>query len=171
MRRWGRAVKRLKFTPLLTGLGIGVWAGISQALFQPSILLNYAISMGGHPGDLLSWVVNKLLGTGLYVSQISIDIPVPTVLGLVFGALIASIVHKERGRGPGSFSFEAARNGFLVAFSVMLMAGCAIRGATDAAYGNLVMALGVLGVIGGAVLASAYVKRMARAYVERRPVK
>lgn len=88
----------LKFTPLLTGLAIGVWAGLSQALFHPPILLNYAISMGGHPADLLDWVVNKLLGTSLYVSQISIDAPVPTVLGLVLGALIASIVHKERTR-------------------------------------------------------------------------
>lgn len=51
----------------------------------------------------------------------------------------------------------------------MLLGGCAIRAATDAAYGNLVMALGILAIVGGAVLATAYVKRRARAYVKRRP--
>jgi len=156
-----RGAMKLKFTPLLVGLGIGVWAGVSEALFHPTILLNYAISMGGESADLLDWTVNKLLGTSFYVSQISLDVPIPAILGLVLGALIASIVHRERGKGPGSFSFEAARNGFLVSFFVMLLGGCPIMAATQAAYGNLVMVLGISAIIGGAVLASLYVRRRA----------
>ncbi len=152
---------KLKFTPLLVGLGIGAWAGLGEALFHPAILLNYAISMGGDSADLLDWTLNRLLGTGFYVSQISLEVPVPAILGLVFGALIASVVHKERGPGPGRFSFEAARNGFLVSFFVMLLGGCPIMAATQAAYGNLIMILGIAAVIGGAVVASLYVKRRA----------
>jgi hypothetical protein len=154
-----RVARKLKFTPLLVGLIIGAWAGLSQALYQPTILLNYAISMGGHPADILDWTINELLRTNLYVSRISVGTPVPTVLGLILGASIASTVHKERGPGAGRFSFEAARNGFLVAFFVMLLGGCPIMAATEAAYGNLVFALGLLGIIAGAVLATLYIKR------------
>jgi hypothetical protein len=150
---------KFRYTPLMVGVGIGAWAGVSQALFHPTILLNYAISSGGHPADMLDWVVNRILGTSLYVSQISVDIPVPTVLGLILGASIASIVHKERGHGTGRFSFQAARNGFLVAVFVMLLGGCPIMAATNAAYGNLVMALGVLAVVAGAVMAVLYTKK------------
>ncbi len=151
---------RVWFTPLTVGIGIGVWAGVSQALFNPTIALNYAISMGGHPSDLLNWIVNRLTGTAFYISQISVNIPVPKVLGLVLGALIASVIHKERGPGSGGYPLDALRNGFLVAFC-HAFGRMSMMAATDAAYGNLVMGAGVVAIVAGALFATLYIKRTA----------
>jgi uncharacterized membrane protein len=153
---------KLKFSPLLTGLMIGVWAGLSQAVLDPATPLDYAVTMGRHPADLLNWLLNALFKVNLPVGQISIGWPVPTVIGVIVGAVVASLVHGESGFGTRPFSLGDARNGFLVAIFLWLLGSCPIKAVTWTAYGDLVMLLGVIAIVIGAVFASFYVRRRER---------
>lgn len=153
---------KTRIPPLATGLVIGIWAALSQAIFQPKTELIYALSIAGQPRDLLNWIINHSLGTNLPLSEVSLEIPVLIVPGILLGSMIAAMKNGELKLRAAEDYIGAFVSGFLVANFALIMGACPIKVMVSIAYGNLVLLIGFIFVVVGAILAVEYVRWRAR---------
>ncbi|MEM3890542.1 MAG: hypothetical protein QW282_00085 [Nitrososphaerales archaeon] len=148
----------VKIDKLTAGFFTGLWAAIAQAwvgVLPPSA---FGICFISHPNDLFNWTINKLFGTSFYVHDPSIDLPVLTVIGVLIGASLATIQHKE-------FKFKMPRNpldhyinGFMVAVFGLLLGYCSVHIIMGLMYGSIIALTGFAAMMVGVTLAIRYIK-------------
>ncbi|MEM3073889.1 MAG: hypothetical protein QXK20_04030 [Nitrososphaerales archaeon] len=148
----------VKIDKLTAGFFTGLWAAIAQAwvgVLPPSA---FGICFISHPNDLFNWTINKLFGTSFYVHDPSIDLPVLTVIGVLIGASLATIQHKE-------FKFKMPRNpldhyinGFMVAVFGLLLGYCSVHIIMGLMYGSIIALTGFAAMMVGVTLAVRYIK-------------
>ncbi len=148
----------VKVDKLTAGFFTGLWAAIAQAwvgVLPPSA---FGICFISHPNDLFNWTINKLFGTSFYVHDPSIDLPVLTVIGVLIGASLATIQHKE-------FKFKMPRNpldhyinGFMVAVFGLLLGYCSVHIIMGLMYGSIIALTGFAAMMVGVTLAVRYIK-------------
>lgn len=136
----------------------GFWAAIAQAwvgVLPPSA---FGICFISHPSDLFNWTVNKIFSVSFYVHDPSLDLPVLTVLGVLIGASLATIQHKE-------FKFRMPRNpldhyinGFMVAVFGLMLGYCSVHIIMGLTYGSVIALTGFAGMMLGVTLAILYIK-------------
>jgi len=148
----------VKVDKLTAGFITGLWAAIAQAWVGVAPPSAFGICFISHPSDLFNWTVNKIFGTSFYVHEPSVDIPVLTVLGVLIGASLATIQHKE-------FKFRMPRNpldhyinGFMVAVFGLMLGYCSVHIIMGLTYGSLIAASGFAGMMVGVALAVVYIK-------------
>lgn len=154
--------REIKITPIRAGLIIGILAAAAQAFLQISPPPAYGLCIACHARDLVNWITNHIFNTNLGVAGVSSDIPVLTVLGVIVGASVGAVQHKE-------FRVKTTVNpllefglGMLVMFSVLTLGACPIRATLRVAYGDVTALFGLLAIAGGVILASIYMKRSVR---------
>jgi len=148
----------VKVDKLTAGFFTGFWAAIAQAwvgVLPPSA---FGICFISHPSDLFNWTVNKIFSVSFYVHDPSLDLPVLTVLGVLIGASLATIQHKE-------FKFRMPRNpldhyinGFMVAVFGLMLGYCSVHIIMGLTYGSIIALTGFAGMMLGVTLAILYIK-------------
>jgi hypothetical protein len=148
----------VKVDKLTAGFFTGFWAAIAQAwvgVLPPSA---FGICFISHPSDLFNWTVNKIFSVSFYVHDPSLDLPVLTVLGVLIGASLATIQHKE-------FKFRMPRNpldhyinGFMVAVFGLMLGYCSVHIIMGLTYGSVIALTGFAGMMLGVTLAILYIK-------------
>lgn len=148
-----------KVSVFITGLVIGVSSALAQAFLGVKSLLGYGVCMVGHPRDLMGWLLNRIFGINLGIQQVSLEIPVLTALGVLIGSVLAAMQHNE-------FRFRAAHDslksfvlGFIVVNFGLLVGACPLRAIVYAAYGDLIMLVGLISIIAGALAGAEYIRR------------
>jgi hypothetical protein len=153
---------------LIAGSVMGIGAAAAQAFFNVQPPVAYGICLLGHPSDVINWVANKLFRTSLSVHEVSIGFPVLTPIGVILGAVLAAIRHREFKFTPGPVRdpVVAFTLGFLVANFGLLWGACPIRTTVLAAYGFVPAFLVLAFIVLGVILACEYMKRQAKRAVE-----
>jgi putative flippase GtrA len=120
-----------------------------------------------HPVDLFNWISNALFGTNWTVSGMSMAFPVLTLVGVMLGALVASVL-------AGEFKWRPARErvkhfvlGFLTVNFGILLGACPIRVVLQSAYGDPLGLAGWIFVIIGVVVATIISRKFATRLVKR----
>ncbi|MCL2140248.1 MAG: YeeE/YedE family protein [Dehalococcoidia bacterium] len=145
---------------LITGIVMGVSAAVLQGYFNLQPPVAEGICAISHPSELVSWVQDKLFGTGYVVNDVFRIVPVLTPIGFILGSFIAAKRNKEFKfrRGPVRDNLQAFALGFIVIVFAMLWGSCPIRTAILASYGETlaILLMGVL--VLGVVTACLYIK-------------
>lgn len=156
-------LSRLADSVFFAGLVLGIGAALVQAYFRLVPPMAYGVCMVCHPKELVNWVADHLLNTHWGYSLASVNAPILTVVGVLAGALIASVRH-------GEFHLRPARQpalyfvfGFLMINFGLILGSCPIRIVLLSAYGS------VMGLIGwGLVIAGVGVGVVALRWVTNR---
>lgn len=148
-----------RFSAFVTGLVIGVGAALAQAFLGVAPPVAYGICMVGHARDLVTWIMNHILGTRFEMQTVSLEIPVLTVIGVLTGSAIASFQRKE-------FKAARVRNpvvvfvlGFLIVNFALVLGACPLRAIVYASYGNIHMITGFLFIVAGVIAGVEYIRR------------
>ena len=76
---------------VITGLTMGIAAAALQAFFGVQPPVTYGVCLIGHPSILVKWLMNNIFSTHLPIGTEFIVYPSMLVVGIVGGALIASL--------------------------------------------------------------------------------
>ena len=125
----------MRVTAVHTGIVSALLAVIAGQFLDVSPPENYGLCMACHGRDLVNWTVNAVAGTRFLVSEASLVYPVLTTVGVLLGALLGSATHGE------------------LKWSSRLL--------LRAASGELVGVGGFVGMAGGVVLATLWLRRRA----------
>ena len=151
----------VRITALHTGIVAALLAVIAGQFLDVSPPENYGLCMACHGRDLVNWTVNAVAGTRFLVSEASLVYPVLTTVGVLLGALLGSATHGElKWSSPDSVPVSFLR-GLLVMTFAVVAGGCSIRLLLRAASGELVGVGGFVGMAGGVVLATLWLRRRA----------
>jgi hypothetical protein len=148
---------KLKFhlnVVILTGLTIGLLAALGQAFLQIHPPDAYGVCMIGHPSVLVKWLLNNLWHANLPITSAFIVYPSLLSIGIVVGAIIASVKNKELIRQPSTIKskYRAVLLGFLVANVGLIIGACPLRTGILVAYGSLLGVVALAGIIAGVFL-------------------
>lgn len=143
---------------LTAGFVTGLWAAIAQAWVGVSPPSAFGICFISHPSDLTNWIINHIFATSLYVHQPSTDIPVLTVVGVLAGAAIATLQHREFKFKMPRRPFDHYVNGFMVAVFGLMLGYCSVHIIMALMYGSFVALTGFAGMMIGVVAAVSYIK-------------
>jgi hypothetical protein len=150
----------MKVSPLQTGLIAGFSAILLEVIFKVSPPPAYGLCVACHTRDLVNWIVNSVAGTTLGMAPVSKLIPLLTVVGLLIGALIGAIVHKDFKIRKTHGLVTGFILGFLVLNFALLMGGCPVRMGLRTAYGDLFGLIGILGIVAGVIVSTeVYLKK------------
>lgn len=150
---------------IITGLTIGIAAAAAQAFFGVQPPQAYGICLIGHPSILVKWLMNNIFGTHLPISTAFIVYPSMLVIGIVGGALIASIKSGELRSElkqkpiPARAKYMALLFGFLVANFGLIVGACPIRTALLVGYGSVLGVIMLVSIIAGVFFASRQLRR------------
>jgi hypothetical protein len=151
---------------IITGLTIGVAAAVSQAYFQVQPPEANGVCLIGHPAILTEWLMNNIFKTNLPLNQAFVAYPSMLAVGVVGGALAASLgsgeFRREIKRRPSSTrsKYMTMLFGFLVANFGLMLGACPIRSGLLVAYGSALGFIMLLSIITGVFLASIYLRRI-----------
>jgi hypothetical protein len=145
---------------VITGLTMGVGAAALQAFFGVQSPQAYGVCLIGHPSVLVKWLMNNLFSAHIPIGAEFIVYPSMLVVGILGGALIASIKSGELKRELKSEPIRARSKyttillGFLVANSGLIVGACPIRTALLVGYGSLLGVIMLASIITGVFLAT-----------------
>ena len=146
--------QRLLSAPMLTGVVAGLIAIALEGYFTVGPPSTYGLCVACHGRDLANSGANFVAGSELPVAGVSLTFPVLTVVGIVLGALVASLIHGEfRLQLPDGI----VRNfiwGFLVMNFALLAAGCSFRLLLRTARGDTLGLLGFGAMVAGIAITS-----------------
>lgn len=155
----GRRAAAVRVSALTWGVVAGLLAVVVGAFFEVRPPEAYGICMACHARDLVDWGANRLLSTDLTVAGASAVFPLLTTVGVLAGACVGAVT-------GGEFRWRTLDNplktflyGVLVMNFALLAAGCSIRLALRAAYGELLGLVGFAVFVAGAALATLWLKR------------
>lgn len=164
-------LSKLKVTPLVAGLVLGLGAALVQAYFKVIPPLANGFCFVCHPRDLVNWISNALFHTGWDVSMVSLVFPVLTVVGVVLGSLTASARNGEFKLRPARHRVKNFVYGFLMINFGLLLAACPIRIVLLSAYGDPVGLAGWLSIVLGVAAVTILVRFNARRSANRGELK
>jgi len=158
---------KIKVSPLAAGLTLGVGAALVQAYFDvfPPVADGFCFIC--HPRDLVNWVSNALFGTEWAVSAMSSVYPVLTLVGVMLGAFVASLLAKEFKWRPARDRIKHFALGFVTVICGILLAACPIRIVLQSAYGDPLGIVGWVFVIVGVVTATLFLRWRATRATEK----
>jgi hypothetical protein len=145
---------------VITGLTIGIGAAALQAFFGVHPPEAYGVCLIGHPSVLVKWLMNNLFSTRLPVGAEFVVFPSLLVVGIVGGALIASVKSGELKSElklqpiPVKSKYMALLFGFLVANLGLVVGACPIRTALLVGYGSVLGVIMLAAIITGVFLAT-----------------
>lgn len=152
-RRYG-----LRVTGLQAGVVIALVAVAVGAFFSVRPPDAYGLCMACHGRDLVNGLSNILFDTRLLVAQASSVFPLLTTVGVLVGALVASVASGEfrvrRTRKP----VKNFLHGILVMNFALLAAGCSSRLVLRTAAGDWLGLSGFLAMVVGIVLATYWLR-------------
>jgi len=158
---------RLKVSPLAAGITLGVGAAAAQAYFHVFPPVADGFCFVCHPRDLLNWIVNTLFGTEWSISGMSATLPVLTLVGVLLGAFVASMLAKEFKWRPARERLKHLALGFVTINFGLLLGACPIKIVLQSAYGDPLGVAGWVFVIIGVVTATLFLRWSATRSVER----
>lgn len=150
---------------IITGLVMGILAAALQAFFKVYPPEAYGVCLIGHPSVLVKWIMNNVFNTHLPVSVAFVAYPSMLVVGIVGGALLASIKSGELKRElkskpvPVKKKYMAILFGFLVANFGLIVGACPIRTALLVGYGSVLGVIMLASIIIGVFLATLHLRR------------
>jgi len=158
---------KLKVSPLAAGITLGIGAALVQAYFsvRPPVADGFCFIC--HPRDLFNWIFNTLFGTDWSVSAMSVPLPVLTLVGVMLGAFVASLLAKEFKWRPARDRIKHFALGFVTVVFGILLAACPIRIVLQSAYGDPLGIVGWICVITGVVAATFVLRWRARRAAEK----
>lgn len=149
-----RRVTAITYGAVAACLAVGV-----QAFFGVAPPPAYGICVACHTRDLVNWLFNHLAGLHWPLAPVSVTVPLLTTIGLLVGARIAAVRHREArpvSLGRGLLSFVC---GLLVMNGALAAFGCPTRLLLLSAYGDRVAVAGVGGVALGIIAGTLLLKR------------
>lgn len=150
---------------VITGLTMGIAAAALQAFFGVQPPVAYGVCLIGHPSILVKWLMNNIFSTHLPIGTEFIVYPSMLVVGIVGGALIASLRSGELKNElkskpiPAKGKYMALLFGFLVANFGLIVGACPIRTALLVGYGSVLGVIMLVSIIGGVFLATLHLRR------------
>mgnify|MGYP000894724500 FL=1 len=140
--------------PLTAGIIIGFLAALVQALLFPAGgPVAYGFCVACHTRDLIVVAFNDAFGTSLFAAPISLAgaLPVLTIIGVLVGAVIASLIYREFRLKKGNVKsyVKYALGGFFFMVCALLMGACPYRIALRIGYGDLIAVFGLIAIIVG----------------------
>ena len=148
--------------PWFVGAVIGLAAAFMQYLFflgaesaaKPPA---YGFCVACHTRDLIDGIWNALFGTNLGMAGVSSAaiaagaIPVLTIVGVLLGALAASLIYKEFRLKKASVGscIKYLLGGFFFMICALLMGACPYRIALRIGYGDAVAFIGLIAIVIG----------------------
>jgi len=158
---------KLKVSPLAAGITLGIGAALVQAYFAvfPPVADGFCFIC--HPRDLFNWVANSLFGTDWSIAAMSVPYPVLTLVGVMLGAFVASLLAKEFKWRPARDRLKHFALGFVTVIFGIFLAACPIRIVLQSAYGDPLGVVGWICVIIGVVTATLFLRWRANRAAER----
>jgi hypothetical protein len=148
----------LRISAVQMGVAGGVLAVLAGTFFEVRPPEAYGVCMACHGRDLLNWTINMLAHTNLTVAPASAVFPVLTTAGVLIGAVIGASTSREfRWYSPES-PFKSLLYGVVVMNFALLAGGCSIRLLLRTSAGELLGAIGFIGMIGGTVLGTFWLR-------------
>ena len=155
----------LNVSPWIAGAIIGFLAASLQYLAGMVKPPAYGFCMACHARDLVNTAVNSVSSLDLFVAPViaePIGIPALTVIGIILGSFVASMLSKE-------FKISKVKNyfslvklfilGFLVMNFALILGACPIRTALRMAHGDIVAVVGLMCIGVGAILGTFILER------------
>lgn len=156
-----KGIDKILKKPWVAGLIIGFGAALVQYLFylgaQGKGPVAYGFCVACHTRDLINGIWNGIFGTNLGMAGISSAaiaagaLPVLTIVGVIVGALAASLIYKEfrvKKASVGS-CIKYLLGGFFFMICALLMGACPYRIALRIGYGDAVAFIGLIAIILG----------------------
>jgi hypothetical protein len=151
-----RAIQPL--SPVRAGIAMALTAVIAGEFLGVRPPEAYGICMACHARDLMSWIANMLFHTRFEIAEASAIFPVPTTLGVLIGAAIASLRNGEfRWSNPDNPA-KTFLYGILVMTFALIAGGCSTRLVLRTAAGDWYAAFGCAGMILGGIAATAWLR-------------
>lgn len=145
---------------IITGFLMGLLAAVIQFWFLDDFPYTYGICMFGHPKDLVSYVLNKMAGTNLHITEAFIYVPTLLAIGVILGSIVSASRNGELKwqSGPIRNIIPPIAFGFLVANFGLLWGACPIRTGLLVSSGNLMALVALSFMALGVLLAVAYIR-------------
>jgi hypothetical protein len=158
-------LKLNRYSIIATGLTLGIAAAVLQAFFGVHPPEAYGVCLIGHPSVLVKWLMNNLFSTHLPVGAEFVVFPSLLVVGILGGALFASVKSGELKSElksppiPVRNKYMAVLLGFLVANLGLVVGACPIRTALLVSYGSVLGVIMLVAIITGVFLATLRLRR------------
>jgi hypothetical protein len=148
----------LRISAVQMGVAGGILAVLAGTIFEVRPPEAYGVCMACHGRDLLNWTINMLAHTNLTVAPASAIFPVLTTAGVLIGAVIGASTSGEFRWYTPEGSFKSLLYGVVVMNFALLAGGCSIRLLLRTSAGELLGAIGFIGMIGGTVLGTFWLR-------------
>jgi hypothetical protein len=148
----------IRVTALQLGVTAALLAVVAGAFLEVRPPDAYGICMACHGRDLVDWTINRFAGTHLTVAPASLIYPVLTTIGVLFGALLASITSGEFKWSTPDNSLKTFIYGVLVMNSALIAGGCSIRLLLRSAAGDLLGLIGFFGMVAGVTIGTFWLR-------------
>jgi hypothetical protein len=140
-----------RITPTVYGVTAGLLAVGVQVFLGLRPPPAYGLCMACHPRDMVSWLVNRLLGANWEIAPVAVAAPLLTTVGLFLGARIAAQRHGEVRRVSLGKWWHSLIYGALVMNAGIIVLGCPTRLLLYSAYGDVLALVGLAGLVVGIV--------------------
>jgi hypothetical protein len=153
-----RRVGAVRVTGVQAGVIMVLAAVVAGAFFEVWPPGAYGICMSCHGRDLVNWLANHGLGTDFTISSVSLVFPLLTTVGVLIGAVIASVISGEfRWRVPDK-PLKSFGYGVVVMNAALLAEGCATRLTLRTSAGDLSGLAGFGAMVVGIFLATYWLR-------------
>lgn len=151
----------MRITALMTGVVAAFLAVVAQAYFTLGPPAAYGICIVCHGRDLVHWVLNNAFNLQLPLTLVAKRAPLFTVVGILIGASMASLINSEFKLQWIEDKVTAFLTGMIVMVSGLAISACPMRLLLRTAYGDFVALTGVVFLILGITAGTFYLKRRA----------
>jgi hypothetical protein len=160
-------------SPFWVGLIVGFGAALLQAFFKVLPPPAYGVCIACHVRDVVNWVFIRiwpiygvLEGVPKFVgADVSKVLPVLTPIGILVGAFLSALVHRELRLRSMRFGPQRPLSEFFIGMGVMisalLMGGCPLRTALKSAYLDFTAMIALGMILIGVIVGSEVLKRSA----------
>ena len=152
-------IVRLRITPWVAGGIIGFLAASLQTLASMTHPPAYGFCMACHARDLFNGIINLLMGRNvLGMAPVVADpsfIPVLTIIGVLLGAFVASVISKEFKVRKSESKRSIVKMfilGILVMNFALILSACPIRVSLRTAHGDIIALVGLICIGIGAII-------------------
>lgn len=151
----------MRITALMTGVVAAFLAVVAQAYFTLGPPAAYGICIVCHGRDLVHLVLNNVFNLQLPLTLVAKRAPLFTVVGILIGASMASLINSEFKLQWIEDKVTAFLTGMIVMVSGLAISACPMRLLLRTAYGDFVALTGVVFLILGITAGTFYLKRRA----------
>lgn len=145
-------ITHLRVSAIVYGVVAGLLAVGVQVFFGLEPPPAYAICMTCHPRDMITWVLNHIVGTNWEIAPVSATVPLLTTVGLLIGAYLAARRNQEIRRVSLGKRWRSLIYGVLVMNAGIVVLGCPTRLLLLSAYGEVLALIAVAGGVIGIII-------------------